>query len=735
MRTDSERAPSRPAPLSILPVFIGGILGIALGVFVGDYARFLRPIGRLYVMLLEVAVYPYLICSLVHGLGSMSPSQAWKLFLSGWRFYVGLWIITFGLLVVLAQGIPEALSTSWVADRAARETPGLLDILIPSDPFTALARNYVPAVVLFCLLYGVALQHVPEKTALLSVLEGIRLASLKFWNAVVQFAPVAVFALFGDLAGTVRPRDLEEVSLFFFLFFSGTLLLTFWIIPGCISAFTPFRYKEVLRDLSSALLIAVVTTLSVSALPYISSATQRLAKLCGIEDPECGEIVRTNISVAYPLGQLGNFFVYLFIVFALFYHGVVAEPFQISLLPLVSLLSGVGSPTSSVDAVSFLSQWLGLPNQTTSLYVSLMTLTRYGQVIASVAGFAFLSFGVVLAYYGKIRMQWNRLLACLLVAVFALASSVFIARRFDVWVLNRSVNPYLGFALDPALTSGIPVAFGTLESAEPLAKDSSVLARIQRAGELRVGFNEGIIPFSYRNSAGQLVGYDIAFAYQLARDLNVRLRLIPFEWTHLAQNLTEGRFDIAMAGIYVTEDRLLAFEVSTPYFQSPLALFMPRERAEAFTTRAKILEYPALKIGVFNDPVLIPRLARTFPNAEIVIVPGYQQVPDFSKIDAAIWTLVQAESLAAAHPSLIAVVPKDTGNPYLLAYLMPPGAEEFENFVNYWLDLKRADGFEKQQHAYWIDRVPPGDRQPRWSILRDVFGVGVSQSKHSTGHN
>ena len=172
-----------------------------------------------------------------------------------------------------------------------------------------------------------------------------------------------------------------------------------------------------------------------------------------------------------------------------------------------------------------------------------------------------------------------------------------------------------------------------------------------------------------------MVGYDIAFAYQLARDLNVRLRLIPFEWTALAQNLTDGRFDIAMAGIYVTEDRLLAFKASTPYFQSPLALFMPRERAESFTSRTKILEHPDLKIGVFNDPVLIPRLARTFPNAEIVIVPGYDQVPDFSKIDAAIWTLVQAEALATAHPRLMAVVPRDTGNPYLLAYLMPPGAE------------------------------------------------------------
>src|SRR5260370_10743444 len=96
-----------------------------------------------------------------------------------------------------------------------------------------------------------------------------------------------------------------------------------------------------------------------------------------------------------------------------------------------------------------------------------------------------------------------------------------------------------------------------------------------------------------------------------------------------------------------------------PYFQSPLALFMPRERAGDFTSRAKILKRNDLRIGVFNDPVLIPRLKRTFPNAEIVVVPDYSQLPDFSQIDAAIWTLVQAESLAAAHPDLIAVVPND----------------------------------------------------------------------------
>jgi hypothetical protein len=160
---------------------------------------------------------------------------------------------------------------------------------------------------------------------------------------------------------------------------------------------------------------------------------------------------------------------------------------------------------------------------------------------------------------------------------------------------------------------------------------------------------------------------------------------------------------------------------------------MPRERAGDFASRAEILERKALKIGVFDDPVLIPRLKRTFPNAEIVVVPGYGQLPDFSKIDAAIWTLVQAESLAAAHPALIAVVPKDAGNPYLLAYLMPPGADEFENFVSYWLHLKRADGFEDSQRAYWIDRLPSKDQAPRWSILRNVLGVGA-MAQSSTQH-
>lgn len=717
-----EAAPTKPVSLSVWLVLAGAAGGIFSGLFFGDYTSVLRPAGNVYAMLLEVAVYPYLICSLVHGLGRMSPAAALRLLRSGWVFYVALWALVFGILIILARGIPAALPLSYVPDSGAAAGPPLLDLLIPSDPFTALSRNYVPAVILFCVSFGIALQHVKEKEALLAVLESVRLTSLTFWNGIVKFAPLAVFCIFSAEAGTLRVAELESISVFILLFFLGTLGLAFWLLPACIGALTPWKSADVLREIRSAFMISIVTTLSVAALPYISAATQKLADQCGVDDPERGEVIRTNISVAYPFGQLGNFFVYLFIVFAASLNGVGITAVQSWLLPPVALISCVGSPTSSVDSVTFLAGWLGLPDTTTAFYVGLMALTRYGQVIVSVAGFAFLSFSVTLAYYGKIRWRAGRLAILVLTGVAFAAAAALGGRFFSGRLQAGKANPYLDFSLDPALTAGVKAVEDP--GAQAPVRPEPVMERIQRTGELRVGYNDSIIPFSFRNSGGQLTGFDISFAYQLAADLNVNLRFIPFQWQTLAADLAAQKFDIAMAGVYVTDDRLMKLGVSTPYFQSPLAFFVPRERVPDFRSRAEINARPGVRIGVFDDPVLIPRVKRTFPNAEIVVVPDYRTPPDFTKIDAAIWTLVQAEALAAAHPNLAAVEPEDSGDPYLFAYLMPPGSEEFSNFVNYWLALKRADEFEKKQNAYWIQREPRRDHAPRWSILRDVLGIG-----------
>jgi proton glutamate symport protein len=700
-------------------VLAGALAGLFVGVFFGDDAKVLQPIGDIYAKLLEVAVYPYLICSLLHGLGRLTPSAAWRLFRSGWIFYVAVWVLTFGALIVLGTGLPAAEPFAFTPETGS-PGPNLIDRLIPSDPFAALSQNYVPAVILFSLFFGVALQTVKEKEALLSVLESIRATSLAFWKGVVRFAPIAVFALFAAEAGTLRVHQAESVSVFLLLFFVGAFGLAFWVLPGCLAALTPLKSREVLEEIRAAFVIALVTTLSVAAVPFIVTATQRLADRCGIDDEGRNEIIRTSSSVAYPFGQLGNYFVYLFLVFAAGLNQVRLHDGVQWLLPPVTLLSCIGSPTSSVDAVKFLSSWLGLPVDTTGLYVGLMALIRYGQVLVSVAGFAFLNFTVVLAYYRKINLRLSRLstvLGSTAVIVFVVAGG---GRAISGYMENNKSNPYLNFALDSAVIAKVKVSYGSVKSEVP--EPESSMARIQQVGELRVGYNDGIIPFCYRNSAGQLVGYDVSFAYRLAADLNVNLRFIPFEWQSLADDLKAQRFDIAMAGIYVTDDRLAMLRVSDPYFKSPLAVFLPRERVNAFRSRSEIISRTGVRIGVFNDPVLVPRVKRTFPNAQVVLVPYYNQLPDFSQIDAAVWTLAQAEAIAAAHPELAAVQPSDAGDPYLFAYLMPPESEQLANFVNYWLQLKRTDGSEQQERDYWIKRLPRNNASPRWSILHNVLG-------------
>ncbi len=726
----TETPQAKSASLSVKIVLAGALAGVLTGLFFGDGARVLQPIGDIYAKLLEVAVYPYLVCSLLHGLGRITPAAAWRLFRSAWFFYVAIWVLTFGVLILLATGIPAAKPTAFTPD-ASSAGPNLVDRLIPSDPFTALSQNYVPAVILFCLFFGIAMQTVKEKEALLSVLESIRATSLAFWKGVVQFAPVAVFSLFAAESGTLRIQQVESMAVFLGLFFAGALGLSFWVLPACLAALTPLKSRQVLGEIRSAFLIALVTTLSVAAVPFITAATQRLADQCGIDDPGRNEIIRTSSSVAYPFGQLGNYFVYLFLVFAAALSGVGLPTAVQWFLPPVTLISCVGSPTSSIDAVKFLSTWLGLPDNTTALYVGLMALTRYGQVLVSVAGFAFLNFTVVLAYYGKIRLKIGRLAVVTVAVVLVFGALAWAGRATSVYIENTRRNPYLDLSLDPTLTAKVKVVFGEAEPA-PSPDPEPIMARIQNTGELRVGYNEGVIPFCYRDTAGQLVGYDVSFAYRLAADLNVHLRFIPFNWGTLVDDLVAQKFDIAMAGIYVTEDRLIKVRISDPYLKSSLAFFLPRDRVGNFRSRTQINSRIGLRIGIIDDPVFVARAKLTFPNAQFVTVPNYNTLPDFSRVDAALWTLTQAEALAAAYPQIAAVEPSDVGDPYLFAYLVPPAADQFSHFINYWLQLRQTDGTETREADYWIKRQPRASTLPRWCILSDVLGIGrkVDRPEH-----
>jgi ABC-type amino acid transport substrate-binding protein len=247
------------------------------------------------------------------------------------------------------------------------------------------------------------------------------------------------------------------------------------------------------------------------------------------------------------------------------------------------------------------------------------------------------------------------------------------------------------------------------------------LAHIKESGEIRVGYNAESIPFSYRNDNGKLVGFDIAYAYKLARDLGVRLTLVPFSWKSLIDELNANEFDIAMAGIYVTDTRIQQLEISAPYYQSKLSLIVKADEIDNFLDRALIESTADLTIGIFEDPLMHAMTESLLPQAEIVILPSYNALPDHPGIDAAIWTLEQAKAWTEREPTYAAIVPEDLGGTMPIGYLMPKGATELRTFVDYWLRLQNINGFERRMTEKWLDRKFRSKKAHNPGLMKDLL--------------
>ena len=717
---------------SRLPLYV--LIGAALGFLIGFFSPFLTaiiaPVGEVYIRLMEVVVLPYIVSSLVLGLGQLAPQTALKLLQRSWAIYLALWAVTFVVLALAASTVP-LVQQSIVIDFSSNLTSdassgtSLIDLLVPDNFFQALTNDYVPSIVIMGLIFGIAVQHAEKPTELLATLSTIRRACIRIWGWVVLMAPVGVCALLASTVGKMDPQGYEAMSMYILVVTLSALLLGLWILPMMLSVFLPMRYGEIVSELKDAFLIAIATSLSVAALPMIQSAVQKLAekyRLSASKEQQ-KDIIETSLSVSYPLAQVGNFCVMVFLLYASYYYFVPLHGLQLLELPFVTLLSGFGSPTSSIGAVTFMSDWLKLPTGATDLYVETMVITRYAQILASVSGFAFVTILVTFAFYGQIRFNARRFVVMLVVSVACLSAIWSVGRWGGTHIQLQSESSYLVMQLpeevqalsDVNLAANVkPADTGDAPGSEDKAANTpasqqqtdaalGALDRIQSNGVLRVGVNPNVMPFAYQNREGRLVGYDIEMMYRFAESMNVKLEFTSYSWQSLAADLKRNEFDIAVGGLYITDERLKTLTVSQAYYENPLALIVRTDRIADFASREDINDNKNLTIAVFNDPVLLPQARRGFPSAQIKVLENYDNLSEQKDIDAAIWTLEQARAWAISHEGYSAVVPRDMASRFLFAYLMPPNAPGLVDYLNYWMGVQRENGALADMAKRWID--------------------------------
>ena len=105
------------------------------------------------------------------------------------------------------------------------------------------------------------------------------------------------------------------------------------------------------------------------------------------------------------------------------------------------------------------------------------------------------------------------------------------------------------------------------------SKENS-LGRVKSAGKISFGMSSDYPPFTFYNKNGELEGFDVDMAREIAKRLGVELNLVVRKWSGIIDGLLDGSYDAILGSMAITEDREKIVAFSTPYYHSSVQVMI-----------------------------------------------------------------------------------------------------------------------------------------------------------------
>jgi len=258
------------------------------------------------------------------------------------------------------------------------------------------------------------------------------------------------------------------------------------------------------------------------------------------------------------------------------------------------------------------------------------------------------------------------------------------------------------------------------------AGPGDIMQRIQQRGTLRVGFDPDNLPFSFFNDEGDLVGFDVQVALDLAEALGLLAEFVPTAWPEVPELLSAGVIDI-MPGMWYRPNWFGKLHFSTPYLQGTVGFAVRDERRHEFASVEELRSSHGLVIGIPLDRRQLQfSLRRYFDSTDVDI-----EVIEFWKpffegahpgVDAFMMPVEQASAYSLLHPQYTAVVPQPDPVRLSTAFGVAEEAAELAETIDEWIVLAKDTGTLNRAYDHWILGQGAVDTTPRWSVARDLLG-------------
>lgn len=711
-------------------IFVGLALGVLFGLFFGELCRPLDFVGKAFIKLLQMGVLPYMVVSLIHGVGSLSSGDARLMAGKGSLMLVLFWLVGLAVIFAFTFAFPVIQSSSFfsVAEPRTVEATDLLEYYIPANIFDALSDALIPAIVVFSVLLGITLLSIQDKEPFLSMLSVLTKALSRMTKMIIKTAPIGVFALTATAVGTISFEQLQRLQVYFVCYILATLVLTFWLLPMIVTCLTEFTFKEVLDFSKEALVLGFTTGNNFVVLAVIADKSKELFAKVIPKEEKTGSIIDSVLPLAYSFPNVGKLMEILFILFVAWYVNQTLGIGKHLELALAGVMSLFGSPKVGIP---FLLGYMQLPGVYFDLYIMTDVVTRRFKILLETMSMQALTLVVSYLLIRKAMFSGRRIVTAL-TGTFLLMAVFILTAHTGLDFLVQGTYHEDKVLMDMELTEQCPCTVmltpPSLEHTPPKPPDGQddLLKRIQNRGTLRVGYDAEALPFAFFNSKNKLVGYDVFFAHHLAKDLGVSVEFIPTKRGKVREYLDGGICDIVMSAFPMRVEDLGKLNFSRPYMEMKAAFIVKDYRKKEFQTRADMAAMRGLRVAVTPaNSAEDRRLLRTYlPNANLVELESIRDF--FSKkdvADALLTTDKIGKAWALLCPEFGVAVPKPHLFVYDVAYPIPitKGDYIFLEYLNHWLTLHQTAGEMAEQFDYWILGKTPYRKKPRWSVIRNVL--------------
>jgi len=378
-------------------VVVGIVLGVLVGVVWPNIGAALKPLGDIFIRLIQMVVGLIIFCTVTHGIASVRDmGKVGRIALKAMVYFelVTSVALVIGLVAVNllkpGVGMHVDLATLKQGMDAAEHVPAapqgfgeFLTNLVPTSALGAFSRGDILQILLFSVLFACGLASLGEKAQpVLRVVDATQLSLFWIIRQVMKIAPIAAFGAIAFTTAKFGAASLLPLAKLVGVF-ALTCAVFLAVVLAPISYACGFSLLKLMRYVREELVLVLGTSSSESVFPQL---TEKLTRL-GVNESVVGMVLPT----AYSFNHDGTclYFAAVTVFLAQATDTALGWQGQLGLL-LILLVTSKGGAGVSGSAIAVLTMTLAatktIPVSSVALILGVHRILSAGFVFVNIVG-------------------------------------------------------------------------------------------------------------------------------------------------------------------------------------------------------------------------------------------------------------------------------------------------------------------------------------------------------------